>query len=95
MDDRDWARLEARLTLLEATLGLRPDADDVEREADLILAGRLLGWRPGMAMPVRRAGLPDGTARWLAGAIGENIGESTGGGIGESTGEGDTGPGPA
>jgi hypothetical protein len=50
-------------------------------------------------MPVRRAGLPDGTARWLAGAIGENIGESTGGGIGESTGdgigEGDTGPGPA
>jgi hypothetical protein len=90
MDDRDWARLEARLTLLEAALGLRPDADDVEREADLILAGRLLGWRPGMAMPVRSAGLPDATARWLAGAISENTGES----IGEATGESDTGPGP-
>jgi hypothetical protein len=70
-DDREWARLEARLTLIEAAMGLRPDPDDVEREADLILAGRLLGWRPGMALPGRTPGLPDGTARWLAGAIGD------------------------
>ncbi len=69
MDDRDWARLEARLSLLEVALGLRPEPAEVEREADLILKGRMLGWEPGRAMPVRTGGLPDRTARWLAGAV--------------------------
>jgi hypothetical protein len=72
MDDRDWARLEARLSLLEAALGLRPESAEVEREADLILKGRMLGWEPGMAMPVRTGGLPDSTARWLAGVVGDD-----------------------
>jgi hypothetical protein len=71
MDDRDWARLEARLSLLEAALGLRPQPEEIEREADLILKGRMLGWQPGMAVPVRTIGLPDTTARWLAGAVGD------------------------
>lgn len=69
MDDREWARLEARLSLLEAALGLRPEPDEIEREADLIVQGRMLGWEPGMAMPARAFGLPDRAARWLAGAV--------------------------
>jgi hypothetical protein len=69
VDDQDWARLEARLSLLEAALGLRPDPDEIEQEADLILKGRMLGWLPGTAMPLRAVGLPDRTARWLAGAV--------------------------
>ena len=71
MDDREWARFEVRLARVEAALDIESDPDEVEREADLLLNARLMGWQPGMAMPARTFGSPDAAARWLAGAAGE------------------------
>lgn len=71
MDDREWARLEARLSRIEARLGLAAVPADIDQDADLILKGRRLPWRPGAPFPPPLAGLPDQTARWLAGEPGD------------------------
>lgn len=69
MDEREWARLETRLSRIEASLGLAPE--DIEQDADLILRGQLLHWRPGAPFTTQLAGLPNETARWLAGDPGD------------------------